>query len=134
MQKVLSNSVKQQIKNGADGTGLSTGGDWVKYFSENGALCPKRFLKKAMGNREFYCFEQAASYNNGQVPDELWQFTDQLPKPTTEQQTKPYGDGSYEVVQTWGNDKQPHLVLWCTPGQWGSSTPVYFIAKEHIEQ
>ena len=139
MQKVLSNSVKQQIKNGADGTGLKTGGDWAKYFAENGvaengALCPKALLQETMGNREFYCYEHAASYDNGQVPDELWQFTDQLPHPTPEQQATPYGDGTYEVVKTWGNTEQPHLVLWYTNGQWGSPCPTYFIAKEYVEQ
>jgi hypothetical protein len=128
----LSDNLKQQIKNGTDSTGLNTGGEWVKYFSEHGALCPKKLLHETMGNREFYCFEHAASYNN--EPNQFWQFTEQLPKPTTEQQAKPYGDGSYEVVKTWGNTEQPHLVLWYTNGQWGSPCATYFIAKEYVEQ
>jgi hypothetical protein len=132
MQKTywLSDSVKQQIKNGTDSTDLNTGGEWVKYFSEHGALCPKKLLQTAMSNREFYCFE----WSTGEGPDGFWEFTQQLPKPTTEQQAKPYGDGSYEVVQTWGNCEQPHLVVWYTNGQWGGPAPTYFVAKEYVEQ
>jgi hypothetical protein len=126
----LSDNLKQQIKNGADSTGLNTGGEWVKYFSEHGALCPKALLHETMGNREFYCFEGST----GEAPDGFWEFIEQLPKPTTEQQAKPYGDGSYEVVQTWGNTEQPHLVVWYTNGQWGGPAPTYFVAKEYVEQ
>ena len=133
MQKTywLSDSVKQQIKNGTDGTGLSTGGEWVKYFSEHGALCPKEFLQTAMGNREFYCFEGST----GEGPDEFWEFTQQLPEVECHfYQAAPYGDGSCEVVKTWGNCEQPHLVLWYTDGQWGGPAPTYFVAKEYVEQ
>tara|TARA_R100001082_G_scaffold69125_1_gene39192 strand:- start:862 stop:1260 length:399 start_codon:yes stop_codon:yes gene_type:complete len=132
MQKNLNNSVKKYF---AESNGLKTGNDWVAYYTEYGALCPKKLLQRAMGNREFYCYEHAARYPNGDVPDEFWQFTEQLPKPTT-QKTKPYPDGSgYDVVQTWVSDGQTYLALWHTNRQGdGETNATYFVAKEYVEQ